>query len=169
MLLISQIVDFVVIGHVAGVHGLKGEIKVWFYPGNEAMLTITRKLKVGDCNRVVSAFRPHKKVWLLQLEGLEDRTCAELLRQQDVSVERCLYDTYFADIPLNGVLSWEGRCVRHENGTFLGKVNEIIFTGSNDVISVVNERGDELLLPVIDEVILQVNAEEIIVKPQEVI
>jgi 16S rRNA processing protein RimM len=51
-----------------------------------------------------------------------------------------------------------GMGVFEQDGTFLGKVTEVISTGANDVYVVVGPEG-ELLLPVIKSVILEIDLE----------
>jgi 16S rRNA processing protein RimM len=52
-----------------------------------------------------------------------------------------------------------GLRVISDRGDFLGTVTSIIETGSNDVCVVKSESGQEILLPVIDSVILDIKAE----------
>jgi 16S rRNA processing protein RimM len=50
-----------------------------------------------------------------------------------------------------------GLSVIDDSGGNLGVLSEILSTGANDVYVVRNEVGQEILLPVIDEVILETN------------
>ena len=50
-----------------------------------------------------------------------------------------------------------GLSVMDETGESLGKVTEIMQTGANDVYVVTNDAGQEILLPAIAEVILEVD------------
>jgi 16S rRNA processing protein RimM len=47
-----------------------------------------------------------------------------------------------------------------EEGAILGRVIEIIETGSNDVYLVENEQGREILLPALKEVIREIDLEK---------
>ena len=62
-----------------------------------------------------------------------------------------------------------GLTVCDQDGAVLGKLGEIIETGANDVYVVQSEDGKEVLLPVVPEVILEVNLEAGVmkVKPPE--
>ena len=53
-----------------------------------------------------------------------------------------------------------GLQVIDETGKLLGQVSEILETGANDVLVVRPSMGEEILLPAIDPVILQVNLEQ---------
>jgi 16S rRNA processing protein RimM len=57
-----------------------------------------------------------------------------------------------------------GLSVLNETGESLGKVTEIMQTGANDVYVVTNDAGNEILLPAIAEVILDVNLDSKIIK-----
>ena len=50
-----------------------------------------------------------------------------------------------------------GLDVIDENGEFIGTVSDVFSTGANDVYAVKREGKKDLLLPVIDDVILQVD------------
>ena len=49
-----------------------------------------------------------------------------------------------------------GLDVVDEAGRLLGKVTEILETGANDVLLVRSEAGREILLPMIDDVVLEI-------------
>lgn len=46
-----------------------------------------------------------------------------------------------------------------KSGTYIGKVDDIFSTGSNDVYVVKNENGEEKLLPGINEVLKKIDIE----------
>ena len=47
-----------------------------------------------------------------------------------------------------------------DQGESLGQLKEIILTGANDVYLVDSPQGKDILLPVIDEVVLEINQEK---------
>jgi 16S rRNA processing protein RimM len=50
--------------------------------------------------------------------------------------------------------------VHTTDGEYLGKVNQILETGANDVYLVQNEEGVDLLLPAIESVIMEVDLDK---------
>jgi 16S rRNA processing protein RimM len=59
--------------------------------------------------------------------------------------------------------------VEDEQGNNLGVLSEVMVTGANDVYVVTSEDGKEILLPVIPDVIKQIdiNSSKMIVHPPE--
>ncbi len=142
----------VTVGRVLAPHGLRGEVKVEsltdfperFAPGN--------RLWLRGHPATVEASRWQGRTLLLKLDGVDDRETAEGLRGADLQA------------PAPTALE-EGRYYQHEiigltvrdsHGAELGRVEEIISTGSNDVYVVRGRRG-ELLLPAIEDVVVAVD------------
>jgi 16S rRNA processing protein RimM len=101
-------------------------------------------------SRRLERFRFHRGRLVLKLEGIDDRSSAEELRGSDVDV--LLEDA----VPLpDGEYYWQqiiGLAVEDTAGRVLGRVNEILRTGANDVY-VVSTAGREILLPAIKDVV----------------
>jgi 16S rRNA processing protein RimM len=91
----------------------------------------------------------HKRV-LIRLQGCEDLTTAEAWREYEVLIPR----HWFPPLPA-GEYYWfeiEGLAVYGSDGRYLGKVVEIIYTGSNDVY-VVRNGAQETLIPALRDVV----------------
>ncbi len=150
--------DFKKIGNVVGVHGVKGTIKAAgieaaFSPGDEILLRCNGR--PGE-TFAVKWSKPHKSIFLTKLKGLRDRTKAESFIGCGIWTENALVheldaDTYF----------WEdliGISVSTVDGKFLGKVDSIIETVSNDVYVVKNDDdGNEILIPAIERMIKEIS------------
>jgi 16S rRNA processing protein RimM len=68
------------VGRVVKAHGLRGEVVVGLvsdYP--DVRLAPESRLWAGDREVIVQAARPHQGRWLVQFEGVLDRTGAEAL------------------------------------------------------------------------------------------
>ena len=73
---------------MAKAHGLRGEVVVSLvsdYP--ELRLAPGSHLRAGDRELVVEAARPHQGRWLVQFEGVLDRTAAEGLAGRSLTAE----------------------------------------------------------------------------------
>ncbi len=100
--------------------------------------------------------RTHQQYLILQLEGITDRNAADLLRDLYVMV------ALDQAVPLGDdefyLYQAIGLAVITDEGETLGRVVEILETGANDVYVVQGPRG-EILLPSIDDCILDVDVE----------
>lgn len=55
------------------------------------------------------------------------------------------------------------------NGSYLGSIKEILSPGANDVWVVEREKGKDVLIPYIEEVVkeVDVSAEKVVIEPME--
>lgn len=154
---------YMAVGRIVAVHGLRGEVKVDLYTDFPERFAPGVILFAGDdlSEMEVQRARPHKGHILLTLVGVTDRTQAEAMRgwwllvDEDHAVE--LDDNNFW---VHDIL---GMSVETEQGEQLGLVQDVLFTGANDVYVVGPhdpEEGDELLLPAIEEVVRRVDLAE---------
>jgi len=147
----------VAVGRITGVHGVRGELKVAPYVDAcdfdfNAVFISGRE---GRPLKVLRA-RPHKAVFLLELEGIVDRDEAGALVGAEVCVPRSALpppvegEYYHSD--LIGMEAWTDEAV------FLGRIAGIITTGGNDVFEVEGPLG-EVLIPAIEDVVLRVDTQ----------
>lgn len=153
----------VVLGRIAGIFGLRGELKVESYtePREGICDYSPWLLRQGDAaadqvvERVVEEGRPHGKGVVVRLEGVTDIDLARALIGSEVLVPRSALpptaagEHYWDDL--------EGMKVVTVDGVELGEVDHLFETGANDVMVVRGER--ERLLPYIPDVIVEVDAE----------
>ena len=153
--------DFIVVGRVSGLHGVRGWIKVYSHtqPRKNILSYSTWYLKrQGEWQAVeLQEGRLHGKAILAHLVDINDRDLAATLVGSDIAIRReQLSDTaedeyYWADLI--------GLEVVTETGIELGKVDSLFETGANDVLVILGER--ERLIPFIpQQVILEVNLSE---------
>jgi 16S rRNA processing protein RimM len=148
---------FVEIGRVAKTHGLSGEVsvivagdlpverllglEVWFVPP-------PRDLRSSR----ITAVRPGPKGPLFTLADVEDITRANSLRG-------CNLLARTADLPESFIqFDPVGLAVTDVVRGYIGEVEDVIVTGANDVWIVQGPFG-EVLLPVIDDVVREVDEE----------
>ena len=150
------------VGVITTPHGLKGEVKVFPTTDDPGRFRVLRELilKEKKSERVlkVRSVKFFKQFVILGFEGLnriEDveqlRGCSLLVERKDaVPLEENEY--YIADLI--------GMEVVTDDGKKLGVLDDVLQTGANDVYVVKAKDGKEILLPVIDECILDVSLEE---------
>jgi 16S rRNA processing protein RimM len=152
------------IGRVAGVHGLRGELKVKILTDDPHRFGLLDRVLVGleggePVPWPLEGYRLHKGRALLKLGNCDDRATAETLRG------------HFIQVPLEEALPLEeGQYFEHQvvgldvwtvDGEHLGEVVEIVYTGANEVY-VIRRAGPgrrEILIPAIEEVVLEVDLE----------
>ena len=129
---------------------LETGIRVWFVP---PPLTGVRQ-------GVVAAMRETARGFVVHVAGIEDSRAASALIGTSVAVGA-------ADVPEVAAPAEAGpvglEVVDVERGT-LGTVDEVIETGANDVWVVVGGHFGQVLIPVIDDVVLQIDEEARVAK-----
>lgn len=76
------------VGRIGRAHGLRGELLVSLTTNVEDRLVPGAAFRAGDRVLVVEAARPHQGKWIVQFEGVPDRTSAEALSHQPILGER---------------------------------------------------------------------------------
>lgn len=157
---------FLTIGEITKPHGIKGEVKV--FPLTDDIQRFKKLKRVfidGQEVRVSYVTVGHDRA-ILRLEGVDSVEEAEKLRKKLLVVPReeavkLEEGAYFIE-------DLKDCTVYDEEGLELGKVAEVIQTGSNDVYWI--KKPKELLIPAIRDVVLSVDveAEKIIIKPVRV-
>jgi 16S rRNA processing protein RimM len=155
---------FLLLGQVLRPHGVRGELRLdvltdypeRIAPGMKVYLGLDPDNAATTVPYQVVQARPHQQYMILQLEGLEDRNQAELLREQFVMIPVTdavpLEDDEFYLYELIGLK------VYTENGELLGEISEVLETGANDVYVIQGPRG-EILLPATDECVVDIDLE----------
>lgn len=154
------------VGKVANTHGIRGELKVIphtdfpeqrFAPGSRLTLLKEESVSGGVPVEVQSA-RLHKNVYIVKLKGYNDINEVEkykgwMLKIAENQREKLDEDEYYySDII--------GCRAVTEDGEELGTISEILSPGANDVWVVDLPKKKQLLLPVIDDVIIDVDVKE---------
>lgn len=152
---------YLAVGHIIGVHGLHGELKIELYTDFPERFAPGVTLFMGpDLEEVeIRQVRPHKGHLLIMLDGINDRTTAEGLRSLWLFVDEA--DAAELEEGAYWIHDIIGLKVETDTDTVLGKVVDVLATGANDVYIVrpaegIN-RGQEILLPAIADVILAVD------------
>lgn len=155
---------FLAIGHVVGVHGIRGELKVELLTQDPHRFSQLERVFVGLEGQepvpwALEAYRLHKGRALLKLAQCNDRSTAETLRGYLIQVP------FSEAIPLEENEYYEHQIVDLDvwtvGGEHLGQVVEIIYTGANEVYVVrsVDPQRREILIPAIEGVVLTVDLE----------
>ncbi len=157
--------DYLEVGQIVNTHGLRGDVKVmpWCdYP--EVFHELAYVLIDGE-EFDIEKSRIHKNMVILKLKGIDDINDAERYRNKTLTVPR----EELGELPEGTyyICDLLGCIVETVEGRHLGKVCDIIKTGSNDVYVVEDDNKKQVLIPVIDDVVKSVDLENrsILVQP----
>jgi len=147
---------FVAVGKLRRPHGVHGEIIMEVYTDFPERLRVGMQLYAGDARQELSLThrRWHQDTLLLTFDGYTTPESVGILRNQVLYVRTAelppLPDGEYYHHQILGIRAVD------ETGRLLGTVTEILETGANDVLVVRSETGREILLPLIDEVVLDI-------------
>jgi 16S rRNA processing protein RimM len=150
------------VGKIVNTQGVRGEVRVWpqtdfpdlrFKTGNRLLMISPEG---GDPIPVeIESAREQKTVYVLKIKGYDDINQVEKLKGWELKVsesERAPLsdgEYYVKDIV--------GCSVVTEEGEALGTIIDVLTPGANDVWVVKRPGAKDLLLPVIDDVVLEVD------------
>lgn len=158
--------DFIPIGKIVGLHGVRGMMRVWSYAESPSIFEAGRSFPLRkptgeEAVCKVASAQPHKRGLLISLEGVTDRSEAEKFLDAEFLIGKSELpeteaDTYYwADLI--------GLSVFDAAHNYLGKIDSILETGSNDVY-VVKDGDRETLVPALESVVTLVDPEKGIMK-----
>jgi 16S rRNA processing protein RimM len=158
-----QKTGFLVVGKVVSAHGINGNLKVCSYAESETVFKPGRSIlviKAGQAEKRYSIqwAKPHGKTMLLSLKGIDDRNTADCLVGAEFFIER----TSLPELE-QGSYYWVdliGLSVFSTDDQYIGCIESIIPTGSNDVYVVKNHdknNDHEILIPAIESVVLNID------------
>ncbi len=149
------------IGRIVGAHGTGGVCKIISYAESLAVFESGNPLFVEtDDNRLktldVLWVKPHSKGALMALNGVSDRDGAEKLRGAALFVDK----RRLPALETESYYWFEliGMEVFTQDGLFLGRLESILPTGSNDVY-VVRQADRETLVPALATVVRRIDTD----------
>lgn len=145
-----------IVARILGPHGLQGEVKAEVLTDFPDRFSLLKTVYVGEelTPALLKGHRLQGDRIILKLEGCEDRENAAELKGKlvHVTLEEAMplgEDEYYV-YEIMGLEVWS------TEGEFLGYVDEVLHTGSNDVYVVKNGRG-EVLVPALSDVVRKVD------------
>jgi 16S rRNA processing protein RimM len=153
------------VGKIVNTHGVKGELKILsvtdfpeerYRKGNQLLLchpTLSEPISV-----TVESARMHKNSYIVKFKQFNNINEVEKYKGGAIKISdddrgELDEDEFYYDEIL-------GCQVITDEGETLGVIKEILATGANDVWVVRPEKGKDILLPYIDDCILEVNIPE---------
>lgn len=161
------------IGTIAGSHGIKGDVKV--YPTTDdpkrfrQLKTVLVEIGGKDKEYKVSGVKYAGSLVVMHLEGYNTPEEVRPLRGKAIKVLRkdaiTLPEGQYFIGDLIGMTVYTDEHARSladvtDSTVRYGRLTDVIKTGANDVYEITREDGKPILLPVIDETILDVSVED---------
>ncbi len=150
--------SLVAVGKVVRTHGIRGAIKVLAYgetlgemEAGEKLFSIEDK---GQRQLTLVRLNPHQRVLIVEFEEIGSIDQAQALTGKDLFIDK----GRLPRLPSGEYYHFQliGLSVQTKDGKALGTLSAVLETGGNDVY-VVEREGQELLIPAIEEVIVEVD------------
>ena len=148
----------IIVGVVTRAHGVRGEVAVQNRSDNPDRWAPGSVVFVGSgAMLTVAAVRAHGGRLLVTFEGVADRAGAESLRGRELLVPR----SWLPELPPG---EWwpdqlEGCAILTDTGRTLGVLTEVITNPANDLWVAVDDAGVETLVPVVRELLVEVDVD----------
>ncbi|WP_099224341.1 ribosome maturation factor RimM [Listeria costaricensis] len=153
------------VGKIVNTHGLMGEVRVIsrtdfaeerYQKGSK--LYLFRKEATTPEELIIKSHRKHKNFDLLTFEGFTNINQVENMKEGLLKVK----ESELGELEENAFYYHEiiGCAVYTTDGTLIGKITEILSPGANDVWVVKPEKGKEIYLPYIEDVVKEVDPAE---------
>lgn len=147
---------FLEAGQIVGTHGVRGEVRVQPWCDSPEVFASLKTLywDAAGTQPVRVKSRVHKNLALAKIEGVDTVQDAALLRERILYLDRRdldLGDRYFIQ-DLVGLA-----VVDAESGTVYGELTDVSNNGANDIYHMRTPDGKEILIPVIPDIIRQVD------------
>ncbi len=149
------------IGQIVNTFGIKGMVKVKPFTDDikrfDELKTICVEKNSNKTEYEVEEVKYHKDMVLIKFKGIDKVEQAENLRNSYLTISRNSVEEleegryYIVDLL--------GLEVYTDEEILLGTLEDIFNTGSNDIYVVKNEKGKQILLPAIQDVIKQIDIE----------
>ncbi|MDF2987814.1 MAG: rRNA processing protein RimM [Eubacterium sp.] len=155
-------VEYLIVGQLVNTHGVKGEIKATALTDDPQRFKNLKWVYIDKSGTLekydITGVKFFKQFVILKFKNIESIEAAEKLKGFYMKIDRAdavklPKDSFF----ITDIL---GMSVYDENSVLLGKLMDIIQTGSNDVYIVRNDEGKEILIPALKSVVKEVSLEE---------
>jgi len=156
----DRLTDYLTVGLIVNTHGVRGEMKVIPTTSDINRFDYLKIVWIEKDGRLTEHFvdhvRYHKNFVLIKIHGIDTMDKAAEFKNCYLKVDRRnarpLDENEFFIADLVG-------CEVYEGDVILGKITDVLQTGSNDVYVVKGEKYGEILIPALTDVVLNVDIE----------
>lgn len=158
--------QYLEIGKIVSTHGLRGELRVdpWCDSPQFLCQFKTLYLKKGETKLSVSS-RPHKTIAIVKAKGIDTIEEAEKLRGMVLYINRSDARLAPGEYFIQDLMGLD--VIDIDTSKSYGKITDVLKTGANDVYQVTDEKKKDYLIPVIDDVVkeIDINGGKVLIKP----
>jgi len=151
--------EYLMIGAVAGAHGVRGEVRAIPYTFDIKRFGLLSEcfLVTNDIRKTyrVESVKYQKKFVIIKFAGVDGMNGAESLKGSQIVIPRSLALPLADDEYYIGDMI--GCAVHGPGGESIGELTDILETGANDVYVVRSRDGRETLIPAVKKYILGVD------------
>ena len=150
------------IGKIVNTHGLRGEVKVVPWTDSpddfEAVEKVFLKIKSEYMPLTVKAVRYQKNNLIVKFREFDNINDVEAFKGATLYCDR----DELGELPegVYSIVDLIGLTVVSDEGDVVGVIADVFNTGANDIYDVKREGKKNLLLPVIDEVVKEIDMEK---------
>lgn len=157
---------YVSAGTITSTHGIRGEVKVYPTVDDPDRFSSFGKVLLSNGKTEVEAeiekVKYFKNLVIVKFRGIDDINDVMKYRRWNILVTRedaaDLQEGQYFEVDIIGLK------VVTDDDREIGKITEILHTGANDVYTVKGESGKEILIPAIQQCILDVDLENGVMK-----
>lgn len=160
--------SLITIGKIVAPHGVRGDVRVVPLTDFPERFKKLKSVFLDDNTMLdIQGVKYHKQFVLLKFRGLDSINDIEYLRGKSLRIQR----KDVPPLPEGQYYQFDiiGLNVYTEEEEFLGTINDILETGSNDVYVVELDEKKQILIPALKEVVknIDISSGKMIVKLQE--
>ena len=145
-------------GKIVNTHGVRGELKVVPWNDDPTVFSDFTTVTIDNIPYTVRSVRFQGQNVLLKLEGINDMTAAEGLKNKIIYADRADFElaegVYFV-ADLMGLT-----VVEDETDKELGTLTDVMSTGANDVYEITAPDGKKYYIPAIKECVMATDTDK---------
>ncbi|MBR3722035.1 MAG: 16S rRNA processing protein RimM [Selenomonadaceae bacterium] len=153
----SQSEDRIVVGKIGAPHGVRGTFRVYALTDFPERFFEMKEIRAGKETFAIESVKEDNKSLLMKFARVDTREDAALLNGRLLTVDR--KDAAPLEEGEYYTFDIVGLNVFDLSGENLGKVTNVLRTGSNDVYVVNDAEGKEILIPALKKVVKAIDIE----------
>ena len=154
------------IGKIINTFGIKGELKIYSESDFiEHRYRKGAKIYIDNKEHIVSSFRIHQNLVLITIDEIKDINQVLQYVGKDIYASsndnpELEEDEYYLDDLI-------GLKVYNQHNEYLGIVNDFLDLPQGEVMEILNDKNKKILIPFVDDFIIEITDEEIIIEEIE--